>query len=618
MLVHEAACRPDRVVCVVGVAGSGKTIALRALADAYRDIDATVLGAAPSGRAADELQTATGIRSRTLHRLLLDAQRDGGLPHGCVLVVDEAGMAETRVLAPLLHAVDRAEGKLLLVGDPAQLPAVGAGGLYQALCDRLDPIELTGNRRQRDPLEREALARLRARRPRALPRPRRPTRPPRRRRQPNRREGAAARRLVAGSTPQPRPQRDARLPPRRRRRAQPGRARADAPPAPARRRSRHARRARVPRRRSGPLPPQRQPARPPQRHARHRRRARRRRASSFATGAGVNRHVPFAYAAEHLDYGYALTGHAAQGLTVDRAFVLLPDQGALQEWGYVACSRARLQTRLYLADRDLLERETPLARARPGRPARTAARALQRSSAEPLALDQRRSSATRSSACSPATGQARPAARAHGRATRTAAKRGARTTSTGGTAAAAAELQTEIALHAQALDRCDAKAEQLRRSRRAALAELALARERDELARSLMHRNRRAAARRSSSTASRPAAGSNSEHARPRSELEQPQELLATDARRVDDRVQRPSRQVARVHRHDHSMPMIRVTEDVVASSDAIELPAAPLQPANRLARRHRRQPRRHAETVTRSISIGPGIGSPCAWSDSR
>jgi ATP-dependent exoDNAse (exonuclease V) alpha subunit len=162
MLGHEAATRPDRVVCVVGVAGSGKTLALRALADAYRGIDVTVLGAAPSGRAADELQNATGIPSRTLHRLLLDAQRDEALPSRCVLVVDEAGMAETRVLAPLLRAVDRAEGKLLLIGDPAQLPAVGAGGLYQALCDRLDALELAGNRRQRDPLEREALARLRA------------------------------------------------------------------------------------------------------------------------------------------------------------------------------------------------------------------------------------------------------------------------------------------------------------------------------------------------------------------------------------------------------------------------------------------------------------------------
>ena len=36
-------------------------------------------------------------------------------------------------------------------------------------------------------------------------------------------------------------------------------------------------------------------------------------------------------------------------------------------------------------------------------------------------------------------------------------------------------------------------------------------------------------------------------------------------------------------------MPMVRMSEDVVAASDAVELPAAPLQPAYRLARRHRR-----------------------------
>src|SRR6266511_1618783 len=93
-LVLDASSSPDRVVCVVGAAGAGKTTALRALADAHRQRELTVVGAAPSGRAADELAQATGIPSRTLHRLLLEAHREGGLPRGCVLVVDEAGMAE--------------------------------------------------------------------------------------------------------------------------------------------------------------------------------------------------------------------------------------------------------------------------------------------------------------------------------------------------------------------------------------------------------------------------------------------------------------------------------------------------------------------------------------------
>lgn len=52
-------------------------------------------------------------------------------------MIDEAGMAETRVLAPVLRMVEQAGGKAVLVGDPAQLPAVGAGGLHSALCDRL-------------------------------------------------------------------------------------------------------------------------------------------------------------------------------------------------------------------------------------------------------------------------------------------------------------------------------------------------------------------------------------------------------------------------------------------------------------------------------------------------
>ncbi len=103
--------------------------------------------------------------------------------------------------------------------------------------------------------------------------------------------------------------------------------------------------------------------------------------------AGRRRHLPFDYATDDLDYGYALTGHAAQGATVDRAYVLLGDQGALREWGYVACTRARSDTHLYLADRNTLERETPLRDPDPVTPTERAARALESTHAEPLALE---------------------------------------------------------------------------------------------------------------------------------------------------------------------------------------------------------------------------------------
>jgi AAA domain/TrwC relaxase len=161
VLVEEAALSPDRIVCAIGAAGAGKTTALQVLGDALSRSDIPVLGAAPSGRAADELERATDIPAQTLHSLLADARQSGGLPPGCVLVVDEAGMAETRVLAPVLRMVEEVHGKALLVGDSAQLPAVGPGGLYGALCERLGAVQLEENYRQREAPERGALARLR-------------------------------------------------------------------------------------------------------------------------------------------------------------------------------------------------------------------------------------------------------------------------------------------------------------------------------------------------------------------------------------------------------------------------------------------------------------------------
>jgi hypothetical protein len=65
---------------------------------------------------------------------------------------------------------------------------------------------------------------------------------------------------------------------------------------------------------------------------------------------------------------------------------------------------------------------------------------------------------------------------------------------------------------------------------------------------------------------------------------QQVQELLPADTGGFDDLVERPSRKVAGVHRHDHAVPMVWVAEDVVTSFDAVEAPAAPFQRAHRAA----------------------------------
>ncbi|HLA14396.1 MAG TPA: hypothetical protein VJZ25_05175 [Gemmatimonadaceae bacterium] len=107
---------------------------------------------------------------------------------------------------------------------------------------------------------------------------------------------------------------------------------------------------------------------------------------SLQTDAGALRRIGARYAAQQLDHAYALTGHAAQGATVDRAFVLLSDQGALREWGYVACSRAREDTRLYIVG-DAHGRETHVRNLEPDHASVRIARALTAPSSEQLALE---------------------------------------------------------------------------------------------------------------------------------------------------------------------------------------------------------------------------------------
>jgi conjugative relaxase-like TrwC/TraI family protein len=387
MLVHEASRRRGRVLCVAGTAGAGKTTALRVLAEAYRESEVPVLGAAPSGRAADELQAATGVQSSTLHRLLLDAHRERGLPRASVLLVDEAGMAETRVLAPVLELVEEAGGRAILVGDPHQLPPVGAGGLFPALCERLGSINLADNRRQRDLSERRALALLRegdphpylahAARSGRLHLEHDPTEAKQRLLED---WWEAAQHDLAGSVMLAYRRSDVRELNEAARTVLTcaGHVGPDALKA-GRREFRVGDRVLCRRNdrtlgvRNGTrgtivnLDPS---------------------ALVLRTDEGSLRSVPLGYAAKDLDLAYALTGHAAQGATVERAFVLLPNQGALREWGYVACSRARAETHVYLAERDALEREPPLREPNLTAPPERAARALERCSTEPLALVQ--------------------------------------------------------------------------------------------------------------------------------------------------------------------------------------------------------------------------------------
>ncbi|HUP68585.1 MAG TPA: MobF family relaxase [Acidimicrobiales bacterium] len=164
----ESVCGSTRaVLAVTGHPGSGKTAATAVCVEALVASGVPVVGCSLSATAAAELEAATGLGERTgrpastIARLLveLDDPVAGGLAPGSVVLIDEASLAPTRLVARLLDHVERAGGALRLVGDPDQHGSVEAGGLFAALVARSgdDVVVLRANHRQCDPVERHAI-----------------------------------------------------------------------------------------------------------------------------------------------------------------------------------------------------------------------------------------------------------------------------------------------------------------------------------------------------------------------------------------------------------------------------------------------------------------------------
>ncbi len=126
------------VSILTGGPGTGKTHTLRALLTLARAKRLRPLLAAPTGRAAKRMQEATGLDAGTLHRTL-ELRPGGKAGRGAdnpldadLVVVDEVSMLDALLANQLAKAVG-AGCHLLLVGDPDQLPSVGAGDVLADL-----------------------------------------------------------------------------------------------------------------------------------------------------------------------------------------------------------------------------------------------------------------------------------------------------------------------------------------------------------------------------------------------------------------------------------------------------------------------------------------------------
>jgi Ti-type conjugative transfer relaxase TraA len=146
---------------VIGYAGTGKSAMLGVARDAWETAGYRVTGLALSGIAAENLESGSGIASRTIASI--EHQWGQGrelLSSRDILVVDEAGMIGSRQMERIVREAERSGAKLVLVGDSEQLQAIEAGAAFRSIAERHGGVEITAIRRQREDWQRDATRQL--------------------------------------------------------------------------------------------------------------------------------------------------------------------------------------------------------------------------------------------------------------------------------------------------------------------------------------------------------------------------------------------------------------------------------------------------------------------------
>jgi exodeoxyribonuclease V alpha subunit len=135
----------QKILVITGGPGTGKTTIINGIITIASKTGQKVLCAAPTGRAAKRMTEATGVESRTIHRLLEYNPRElssgtgfkrneSNLVAADLIIIDEASMVDAPLMDRLLRAIP-APATLILVGDTDQLPSVGPGNVLKDIID---------------------------------------------------------------------------------------------------------------------------------------------------------------------------------------------------------------------------------------------------------------------------------------------------------------------------------------------------------------------------------------------------------------------------------------------------------------------------------------------------
>ncbi|MDX3055981.1 MobF family relaxase [Streptomyces sp. NE06-03E] len=142
---------------IVGVAGAGRSTLVEACRIGWDAAGTTYAGACLSAVAAHHLTQTPGIPARTVAAWLQRIRFGSGLTGIDVLVIDEATAVDDRSAEVLVREAARTGTRIIGVGDPLQLKAIGAADWYRDVHRLVGGLTLHGNRHQEDAAERHAL-----------------------------------------------------------------------------------------------------------------------------------------------------------------------------------------------------------------------------------------------------------------------------------------------------------------------------------------------------------------------------------------------------------------------------------------------------------------------------
>ena len=164
----ETITGPAGISQLVGRAGTGKGVVLSAAARAWQLEGYEVIGTAVAGATAQRLRDDANLDRSFTADGLCNGVEQGRVELGprTVVVMDEAGMADTERLSRLAETTAESHSKLVLAGDSAQLGPIGAGGLFEQLRDCVPAAELTEVHRANHDWERRAWEQVRIGEPR--------------------------------------------------------------------------------------------------------------------------------------------------------------------------------------------------------------------------------------------------------------------------------------------------------------------------------------------------------------------------------------------------------------------------------------------------------------------